>query len=498
MTQAVASGHRMTTDTAMDVLLAGGTAVDACIAAAFTAFVAEPVLAQPLGGGFLMVLPKGGTPVLMDAFIQTPRQKPAEADLDLRTVTVDFGTTTQDFHIGAGTTGTPCLMQGLWEAHARLGRIPLRDLAEPATRLAREGCALTAFQANVASIVGPILTATESIRALYCNEDALLGLGAVFRNPDLADALETAAIEGPRLFADGEIGRALLSMQGTALSAEDLRRAEPRWRAPLSISRAGVEVHLNPPPSLGGVQIALALLALPGTPDAAQIASAMLAINEVRRAARIDDAPSEARRILDPDLVEQVRRISQTRRVAQRGTTHISVVDSFGTGAALTLSNGEGNGQILPGTGIHPNNMLGEEDLVPDGPTAWPENQRLASMMCPMCLRDGVGGITVLGSGGSNRIRSALTTVTLNLIDAGMPLADAVDAPRMHVEGTRLDFEAQDDAARRELLLTHFTEATAWPETSLFFGGVHAARLDARGDVSAVGDPRRAGYGATA
>ena len=139
--------------------------------------------------------------------------------------------------------------------------------------------------------------------------------------------------------------------------------------------------------------------------------------------------------------------------------------------------------------------MLGEDDLVPDGPDSWHEDTRLASMMCPMALRGG-GDLTMLGSGGSNRIRSALAQVALGLIDRNEALEQAIIAPRLHIEaGTAhiLDFEDTGSGERRENLLAAFPQANAWPQPKMYFGGVHAARRTAKGAFEAAGDPRRSG-----
>ena len=144
---AVASGHHLTTQTAAEVLRAGGTAVDAAIAGALVACVAEPVLASLLAGGFLMVSPSGKPVQVLDAFIQTPKRKRSLADVDIREVEVDFGQNTQKFHCGAGTIGTPGLVPGMFEAHSQFGRIPFSELAAPAIELAHNGCELTEFQA---------------------------------------------------------------------------------------------------------------------------------------------------------------------------------------------------------------------------------------------------------------------------------------------------------------------------------------------------------------
>ena len=126
---------------------------------------------------------------------------------------------------------------------------------------------------------------------------------------------------------------------------------------------------------------------------------------------------------------------------AYRGTTHISVIDRDGNAAAASLSMGEGNGSIVGNFGFMLNNMLGEEDLTP-GLGAWREGVRLSSMMAPTIVLQPDGTVIALGTGGSNRIRTAILQVAVNLLDHGMSLEDAVTAPRLHLEkcGT-LSFE---------------------------------------------------------
>ncbi|MEM9778377.1 MAG: gamma-glutamyltransferase [Pseudomonadota bacterium] len=488
---AVASGHPLTSAAAEGVLRAGGTAVDACVAAACMAFVVEPVLAQPLGGGFLMVAPAEAAPVLMDGFVETPGVPVPGADLDLATITVDFGTATQDFHIGAGTVAAPCLMPGLFEAQARYGRMGWPDLVAPAIEAARTGFEVVAAQARVAELVLPILSADPEVAAVHAPRGVAPAVGDRAGNAALADVLEVMAHEGVRFVTEGEVAQAVLGLPGTALRAADLVRAQPRWVRPLELSRAGQRIWLNPPPSLGGVQIALALEALPLDPAPEVVARAMVEIAAIRARSGLDAAPEAAAQILEPARVAALRHVLAEHRAAVRGTTHISVVDGAGMGAALTLSNGEGCGRMLPGTGIVPNNMLGEEDLVPGGPTAWVPGRRLASMMCPSVVR-GAGALTLLGSGGSNRIRSALMTVLLELVDRGQAPEAAVRAPRMHVEGTALSFEDTGGEARRAALLDGWPEATVWDAPDFYFGGAHVVRQDP-GGVAAAADPRRGG-----
>jgi len=286
----------------------------------------------------------------------------------------------------------------------------------------------------------------------------------------------------------------LLSLEGGHLTSDDLESYRPIGRKPLQFTRRGVEVDLNSSPSLGGVQIALVLQALPPNPDEGLIARCLHEVARIRKETDLDHHPASGGNILlDPTMVANLRNTLAAHQAATRGTTHISVIDKNGMGAAFTLSNGEGCGLIVPGTGIMANNMLGEDDLVPDGVNSWAEDTRLASMMCPMALREN-GVLTMMGSGGSNRIRSALAQVALKLIDERAALEEAVHAPRMHIDDTPhiLDFEDTGSDERREALLAEFPDANRWPQQAMFFGGVHAVRQTVKG-FEAAGDARRSG-----
>ncbi|MEM7210303.1 MAG: gamma-glutamyltransferase [Pseudomonadota bacterium] len=509
MTYAIACGHQVTADAAAETLRAGGTALDAAIAAGLAAMVAEPVLAGLLGGGFLMVRDTSGRSHLLDAFVQTPSRRLPDANIALDIVTADFGTTTQDFHIGSGSIAVPGLAPSLTEAHQRFGRIPFPELAEPAIQAARNGVVLTAYQARLATIVEPILKATPAAQALHSDGDALLGEGQTLRNPDLADVLEVYSHEGPRFVQEGEIAQGLLALskQGGQITADDLRRYEPAWRTPLEQRRGNARIHMNPPPSLGGALIAFSLQMLGHDPDSCTVAHALAATGKARLDADLlRDPVTGSTRLLSSGLVDRYRTDIARRLAATRGTTHISIIDGNGMGAALTLSNGEGCGHILPGTGIMPNNMLGEDDLLPDGLQSWTPGQRLSSMMAPITLDWPDGRFAMLGSGGSNRIRSALTQVLIHLVDRDAHLADAIEAPRLHVEPgvdeesrptQHVDAEEPASEEDRHALLSDWPKARIWPEPSMFFGGVHVVAASGDGR-EAAGDPRRSGVASTA
>ena len=164
----------------------------------------------------------------------------------------------------------------------------------------------------------------------------------------------------------------------------------------------------------------------------------------------------------------------------------MSIIDKHGNAASVTTTNGEGCGYIIPELGIMLNNMLGEEDLNPMGFHQWPRQQRLPTMMSPTIVMGKKGVELVLGSGGSNRLRSAISQVILNLFVKKMGLESAVHAARIHLEGNVLHFEPGT-------ILEHLPDDIQlhpWNEQNLFFGGVNAVT-----PAEAIGDPRRGGTG---
>jgi len=254
-------------------------------------------------------------------------------------------------------------------------------------------------------------------------------------------------------------------------------------------------VALNPPPSSGGALIAFGLGFLEALGetgraiDALALHAAMTATNE----ARAKHGEGLAAKLDGGALTNELRAAAK-HPTAFRGTTHISVIDVDGNAAAVSLSNGEGNGFIVGQHGFMLNNMLGEEDLSSGRLDAWREGVRLSSMMAPTIIMEADGTVTALGTGGSNRIRTAILQVAVNLLAHGMSLEDAVTAPRLHVErdGTT-SFEPglseEAEAAFREL----GDKSHAWPAPNLFFGGVHAVRWHPTKGVEGAGDPRRQG-----
>jgi len=478
---AVASGHPATTAAAQEVLLAGGNAIDACVAAGFAASVAEPTLTSLGGGGFLLARTAAGEEVVFDFFVDTPglgRAGTSTDPLDFEEVVVSFSGADQGFHVGLASVAVPGCLAGWIHAHRRLGRLPLATVVAPARRLADEGVEVNAQQAYVLRILEPILTRTPEAAAIVAPHGRVLGEGDRMANPALAAFLDDLDERG---FAEPTLADRIdqtMRAGGGLLTAADLVRYEVAERAPLEVRWRGHRLLTNPPPAFGGELVALGLLVLEERGDwpaavgsaghAVALAEAMVSTNDARRAGDVRGALA--------------------RRRATGGTTHVSIRDDEGNVASMTTSNGEGSGWVIPGTGVIANNMMGEDDLHPEGFHASPPGQRVASMMAPTVAvgADGRAEL-VVGSGGSKRIRSALVQVLAGAIDQGLPLQDAVAAPRLHWDGEVL--HAEPGWSEEALVaLEQRWPVRRWDQPDLYFGGVHAV---APGD--AAGDPRRGG-----
>jgi gamma-glutamyltranspeptidase / glutathione hydrolase len=508
---AVACGHPVTLEAATAVLRAGGNAFDAAVAAFWAACVAEPLLASPGGGGFLLARPVDAAARVYDFFAQTPGRRLPDRAVDFREVLVDFGPARQAFHIGLGSAAVPGVVAGIFRCHRELGRVPMEELVQPAVAAARSGVPVSRLQAHVAHILFPILNDGEGTRAAFLPGGRPPSVGDLHVQEDLAGFMEDLVAEGEDLFYRGEVARWVdraCREGGGHLRREDLEKYQVLVQPPLDLSFGGGRVRTNPPPASGGVLIGFGLRLLDGRmphpdhpagwfgPHAAGVTAAILAAMQEGRleAGLAEGVDWEKARFLlsDATMARHLSRLARHPR-AREGTTHVSVMDEDGNAASLSLTNGEGCGWTVPGTGFMLNNMLGESDLHPGGFARWPPDTRLTSMMAPTVMEGpGRGDVLVLGSGGSNRIRSAILQVLMRVAALDQPLGEAVSQPRLHVEGGRLEIEGGFPPEVVQELVRRWPEHRLWPELNLFFGGVHAVRSRA-GMLVGAGDPRREG-----
>lgn len=469
----VAAGHQQTAAAGAEILSRGGNAIDAALASMAMACVCEPVLASIGGGGFAMTRAVDGPLSLVDFFPQTPAERRLPGTDGTHVIHADFGTATQAFRIGPATVAAPGFPAGIHALAGHGASMTLAELFTPAIQAAEQGVPISRFSHFLSTVVAPILTATESTAGLFAPGGRLLEEGALMVNPGLAEALTILATSDP---VDNPVMDAICDNQRVAghLTDVDLRNYAAILRTPLTVKVGQSLVHLNPYPAAGGILIDHSLRQIDSA-DPIELAEAFLATAQARSAA------TDSLGRLDPALLRS------------QGTTHISVIDSEGNACSVTISNGSGNGELVDGYGFMLNNILGEDDLNPTGPGAWPAATRLSSMMCPTIIEQPDGGLIALGSGGSNRIRTAISQVVAHLCFNDADLVTAVEAPRLHVEGEHLDFEDLFDGDTTARLRDRFDDHLAWPERDLFYGGVHAARRCSDGTFQAHGDPRRSG-----
>lgn len=516
----IAAGHPATAEAGAAVLREGGNAVDAAMAAVCTSFIAEPVLTGAGGGGFLLLRNHEGHSLLYDGFARMPAMPVSMlSEADFRAIPVDFGDTVQDFHIGRASIATPSLLAMLFTAHKAHGKLPINAALQPAIDAAKSGIALNDLQASFIGLLKPILTAEEACHALHAPAGELLKAGDNFRNPDLANTLEMLAIEGIDEMYHGDLARMMVraSSPNGLLGMDDLARNQVIVRKPLHLATWGGELITNPPPSSGGVLTAFtlhlfeaAVHEFPALQEGVLLAECMHATSRMRSSGfdqRVHQAAME-KRFLSAENWQQALQGIRERLACMTGeaegeprnrhgsTTQISIIDREGMALSITTSNGEGSGIVVPGTGIHLNNMLGEADINPHGFHRLPAGETLSSMMAPSMFILDKRPALVLGSGGSNRIRSAMLQVIRNYLFDGAHIEEAVHRPRLHTEGDGL-LDAEPNALNqqtRDALHELGWKIRDWQAPGVYFGGVHAVCMDAKRQLHGAGDSRRGGH----
>lgn len=488
----IAAGHPVSAEHGARVLREGGNAVDAAIGALLAAFTCEPLLTSLGAGGYMLVAPPSGTPVLLDFFVEAPgRGADPGRRSELIPVSVSFGDAVQEFHIGAASVGCYGMPAGICAASSRFGRVPLSELVGPAAALARAGVPLNAQQAYIIAILAGIVTATPEAAALFAPDGTVAREGDVVRQPELGDALERLGSEGAAPFYSGDIAAAIvawLSERGGMLTAEDLAAYEVVDRPPAHVSYRGRDVLTNPPPSAGGILIARALASLDagdrdGPPSVTRIVEVMDETQRLR-------TPEFLEGLADPSFVERFLADGASEASRLGSTTHISVLDRDGLACSVTSSNGSSSGSFVPGTGVHLNNMMGEQDLNPLGFHRHAPGRRMPSMMAPTIVTRSGEPEIVLGSAGSNRIRSAILQTIIRVLDEGLPADEAVRAPRVHFEDGVVYTEPGIDVPA---LQAAGRTVAQFRDRNLFFGGAQAVVRDPSGVFSGGGDPRRGG-----
>jgi len=524
---AVAAAAPQASEAGVAMLRRGGNAVDALVAASFAVSVVRPHSTGLGGGGFVVYRMADGETLAIDGREEAPAAATRDMYLDPATGEPDPRASLD----GPKAAGVPGLVAMLWDLHQRHGALPWPDVVAPAIALAEDGFAISAPLAGAIAARRDVLGRYRASRLVFMPEGRPLAAGEVLRQRDLARTLRAVAERGPEGFYGGWVADAIADVEGGLITREDLRAYEVAARAPTEGAYRGHTVISMPPPSSGGVHLVQMLNVLQGYELGGMgfgSADHLHLLAETMRRAYADrsehlgdpdfvDVPAEGltspsyaaslRRGIDLARATPSREIAPGRPATFGGdhTTHISVVDADGNAVASTqtINTGLGSGVVVPRTGVLLNNEMddfaakaGAQNyfgLVQGAKNTVRPGKRPLSSMTPTVVLGPDGDVRlVVGSPGGSRIITSVLQVVLNVVDFGMPVGEAVAAPRVHHQwlpdrllvDRGFDREVRAELARRGHVLLVGSKT---------LGNVQAVLVDDEGARVGASDPRGTG-----
>ncbi len=503
MKGAVASGHPLTARAAIEMLSLGGNAFDAAVSAGFASVVAESSLTSLGGGGFLLAhIETRKEDILFDFFVNTPGMGNKEHIKPvMKPVEIKFPHCTQIFHTGFGSVAVPGMLKGLLHIHKRLCTLPLDTILTPALHYLEDGVELCKTHEIFFGLLKPIFTLSDYGKQMYIKNGRYVKEHDKFFNPLMKEFIKGLANSRCDIYS-GETAQRLveeMKIQNGKITQDDLNAYEVVERKPLCIKYRDRMILTNPPPSIGGIILTFGLHIL-NTINFSKFSydseEFFVTLIELMKEMHFFKPVKNGTVIPYPftdsvtsDFMKSfMKNISEKTFVSTHGTTHISIVDEKGNAASMTTSNGSGSGCFIPDTGIMLNNMMGEDDLHPEGFFSSPPGKRVSSMMIPtLTLKEGKVD-SVLGSGGSKRIKTAILQVLINIIDFNCSLEEAVEKSRIHFEEGIVQTEPDISVNIINRLKRHY-QVNTWNKKDMYFGGVHCVN----GNMQGWGDSRRGG-----
>jgi gamma-glutamyltranspeptidase/glutathione hydrolase len=510
----------------LEILRSGGNAIDAAVAVGFALAVTHPAAGNLGGGGFMVLRLADGRETTIDYRERAPAAAHRDMYLD------EHGTPVAERSlVGALAAGVPGSVAGMTYAQRKYGKLPLATVMAPAVALARDGFEVSWALADSLSADGQLLDRfPASARAFRRSDGTPLRAGDRLAQADLARTLSLIAEHGPDAFYRGQIAdliAAEMARTGGLITRADLAAYEPRERPPVVGEYRGHRIVSMAPPSSGGIALIQLLNILEAFPLGEYGHNSSRTIHLVAEAARRVYA-DRSEWLGDPDHfavptagllsrryaehlrmgISEVRatpshqvRPGQPREFESSETTHFVFVDPAGNALSTTttLNGSYGNGQLVPGAGFLLNNEMDDFSVKPGTPNmfgliggeanAVAAGKRMLSSMTPtIVVKDGRTRL-VLGSPGGSRIITTVLQVVLNVIDFGMTVQEAVDAPRFHhqwlpdaIRLERRGFPA-DVTMALEAMGHSLTEGAN-------MGDVHAIMIDGTGLRLGASDPR--------
>jgi gamma-glutamyltranspeptidase/glutathione hydrolase len=508
----VVTNHPLASAAGAEILLSGGNAIDAAVAALFALTVVEPMMVGILGGGITHLSLPDGRHHVIDALSTAP----AAARADMYETTSDGlasarGTVGQKNEIGAASIATPGNLAGWLHILERHGTRPLPDVLSAAIRFAEGGFAATPYLVDCVTDCAPKLVRDAGLSALFLPGGRPVPAGSRVVQADYARTLKRLADEGPGLLYGGALGAAVaehIETRGGTLSLADLKHYALAERAPVISSYRGLTIAGPPPPASGGVHIAQMLNILEGfdvggmgfgSPDAVHLIAEALKIAFADRAVATADPAfvdvpvarlvskayaSDRRDALDMTRAQRWH-AGQLHGRESANTTHVTVADADGhvVSATHTINSLFGASVMIPGTGLIANNYMYNFDPHPGRALSIAPGKRVFSSMAPMMVADERRVLHALGLPGALRIFPSAFQAIVNLIDHAMPPQDAVEAPRVWTEGGVLEMEPAypDDIA--EALRRRGHEIA---RVSRIAGGMNAISIGSDGMMTGV------------
>ena len=453
-------------DVGVSVLQKGGNAVDAAVAVGFALAVTHPFAGNLGGGGYMLIRLADGRSTFIDFRERAPEKASRNTYLDAA------GNLTRDSIEGWRSSGVPGTVRGFELALSKYGRRKWADLVAPAIELASKGFSVSYAAAESLKGSKSLAASPESMR-IFQKNGAFLDVGETLTQPELARTLERISTNGAKEFYEGETARRFadeMAQNGGLITLSDLKSYKAIERTPLQGKYRDYTIITAPPSSSGGIALLEMLGILEGTgyeKGGAGSASAIHYAAEAMRRAYADrneyvgdpdfvNVPiaglldraylAKLRASIDPEHAtpSDVVRPGRPAGTGHLETTHYSVVDADGNAVAVTytLNAGYGNGITVPGLGFLLNNEMDDFAAKPGTPNMFglvqgeanaiqPGKRPLSSMTPTILVRDGKLFMTV-GAPGGSRISTAVMQVILNVIDFGMNVQEAVDAPRFH------------------------------------------------------------------
>ncbi len=527
----VVSASTIASAVGAEVLKAGGNAVDAAVATGFALAVTYPAAGNIGGGGFMVIRFPDGRTTAFDFREKAPLT--AHANMFLDSAGEYSSRIHHNSHIAVGVPGT---VAGFFKAHGSHGKLDWARVVEPAARLARDGFAVPPGLArSLQSALRSFQPYPASVAA-YSKGGEPYAEGETFKQPDLARTLERIMRDGRDGFYRGETARLLaeeMRRGGGLITEEDLARYEAKERRPVTGTYRGHDIISMPPPSSGGVALIEMLNILEGydLKSMGHMSAAYIHhLTEAMRRAYLD----RARHLADPDFAQvpierltskayaaELRRTIDTDRASRSTpadlaqtsesmeTTHYSVIDASGLAVSVTytLEAGYGSKIVVPGAGFLLNNEMGdfnakpgltnEDGLIGTEPNLARPEQRMLSSMTPSIIAKDGQLVAVVGSPGGRTIINTVMEVTIALIDFGMDVQQAVNAPRFHHQWLPDRITIEQDGATRDVV----QKLEAMGHTVMVLGRqgtAHSIMIDSRtGARIGAPDPRDRDAGAS-